>query len=307
MKMNILKAMVLLSVTAMSCNRNHKDWSLESKSNSEKEITAMAPAKDAMDNPEPQQLPNQNQLPNQHPQPPGQPVAPLIPVQKTNPEWDKKLVKTAFLKLEVKDYNLYNSGLPEIIKKNGAYIASEENNYRDGFTETTVTVKVPVIQFEALLNELNTKNCKIIERNINTDDVTTELVDTKARLETKKEMRLKYLEFLKQSKNMTEILQVQAEINSIQEEIESASAHIQALGQQAAYSTINLTYYNGNFSIYDHEPKAPFVSRLWASFKNGAGFFADMIIGLVGLWPLWMGGILLLIILRKSKPLLKFF
>jgi len=56
-------------------------------------------------------------------------------------------------------------------------------------------------------------------------------------------MRLKYLEFLKQSKNMEEVLQVQNEINSIQEEIESTAGRVEFLSHQSFYSTINLTFY----------------------------------------------------------------
>jgi hypothetical protein len=48
------------------------------------------------------------------------------------------------------------------------------------------------------VNELPGIKNKILERNISTEDVTGEMVDTKLRLEAKKGMRLKYLEFSKQ-------------------------------------------------------------------------------------------------------------
>jgi hypothetical protein len=42
---------------------------------------------------------------------------------------------------------------------------------------------------------------------------------------------------------MKEILQVQQEINSIQEQMESASGRINYLSHQSAYSTIHLQYF----------------------------------------------------------------
>ena len=47
-------------------------------------------------------------------------------------------------------------------------------------------------------------------------------------------MRLKYLEFLKQSKNMGKALQVQNQINSIQEEIKSAAEPVEFLPHQSS-------------------------------------------------------------------------
>ncbi|MBK8928603.1 MAG: DUF4349 domain-containing protein [Chitinophagaceae bacterium] len=304
MKFPIVKAMLLLAVAAISCNHINNGLSDESKSIGTKEMPADIVVNDVVDNPEPQQI--QNPLPNQQPQQ-VQPNVPKIPVQPSNPNWDKKLVKTATIKLEVKDVKLFNQSLPEIVKRNGAYVSNEQNNFNDGFTESTVTIKVPVLQFENLINELNIKESKLIERSINTDDVTTEVVDTRARMEARKEMRLKYLEFLKQSKNMTEALQVQKEINNLQEEIESATARIESLSQQAAYSTVLLTYYNGGYSIYETTPNSPFFSRVLASFKNGAGYFGDIIIGLIDLWPIWIFSILIFLVVRKRKSILKFF
>ena len=42
------------------------------------------------------------------------------------PDWDKKIIKTASLNAEVKDYNSYYSSLREKIKSVGGYIAQEE-------------------------------------------------------------------------------------------------------------------------------------------------------------------------------------
>ena len=61
---------------------------------------------------------------------------------------------------------------------------------------------------------------------ISTEDVTGEVVDTRARMEAKKQMRDRYLALLKQARNMKEILEVQTEINTIQEDIESASGRV---------------------------------------------------------------------------------
>ena len=127
---------------------------------------------------------------------------------------------------------------------------------------------------------------KVTEKKISSEDVTGEVVDTKSRLEAKKQMRLKYLEFLKQSKNMEEVLQVQNEINSIQEQIESAAGRVAFLTNQSAMSTINLTFYQPLEGYKPTDAAPTFLTRLSNAFKTGTGWIAELFVGLVSIWPL---------------------
>ncbi len=223
------------------------------------------------------------------------------PKASTNNDWDKKIIKTATLKLEVKDFAAGNIAAHKIAKQFGGYIAQEEQNFTNEKSETILSIKVPVDKFDDLLNQLPVADAKIIERKITTEDVTAEVVDTKSRLEAKKQMRLKYLEFLKQSKNMEEVLQVQNEINSIQEEIESASGRIQYLSHQALYSTVNLTLYQP-LSGYQADNTTPsFLSRIGKSFKNGAVWIADIFVGLVNIWPLLLVMVTGIFLYKRAK------
>lgn len=214
--------------------------------------------------------------------PPLQQVKP-VPVPVT--DWSKKLIKTANLRLEVNDFKAYAKLVQSEIQKYGGYIADEESRLYDGRMENVLTIKVPVPNFEALVNGISVDKGKMIERNIKTQDVTGEVVDTRSRLEAKKAMRLKYLEFLKQSKNMEEVLQVQNEINSIQEEIESASARFSMLNNQSAFSTINLTYYQPGMVGEAPSDNAPFFSKLAEAFKSGAKIIGDVLLFVIRIWP----------------------
>jgi Domain of unknown function (DUF4349) len=203
-----------------------------------------------------------------------------------NPDWDKKIIKTATLKLEVKDFKSYNDNVHKTVKQFGGYIAQEEQNLSGEKSETVISIKVPVDQFETMMNQLPGGDLKVLERKITTEDVTGEVVDTRSRLEAKRQMRLKYLEFLKQSKNMEEVLQVQNEINGIQEEIESAAGRIGFLSNQSSYSTINLTFFQPlpGYKPVDDTPS--FLTRVSSAFKTGASWIADLFVGLIAVWPL---------------------
>lgn len=98
---------------------------------------------------------------------------------------------------------------------------------------------------------------------------------------------------------MPDILSVQTEINGIQEEIESAAGRGQWLGHAAAYSTINLTYFQVlNAKAKDESPS--FGSRLLHSFKTGGQWLLELLIGLVAIWPLLLSGTVAAILVRRA-------
>lgn len=201
-------------------------------------------------------------------------------------DWDKKIIKTATVKLEVKDFKKYNESVHGIVRKFGGYVAQEEQNLTDEKTESVVSVKVPVLQFEPMLNELSAGDVKVFERSITSQDVTGDIVDTRSRLEAKKQVRLKYIDFLKASKNMEDILKVQEEINKIQEDIEAATGRVAYLSNQSAYSTINLTFYQAINGFKPTGTNPSFLTRVSNSFKSGAEFIIDLLVALVSIWPL---------------------
>lgn len=212
--------------------------------------------------------------------------SPLPAKPVANPDWDKKIIKNATLKLEVKDFKTYNSNVHKTVKQFGGYIAQEEQNLADEKSETVISIKVPVDQFETMMNQLPGGDVKVLERKITTEDVTGEVVDTKSRLESKKQMRIKYLEFLKQSKNMEEVLQVQTEVNNIQEEIESAAGRVEFLSHQSSYSTINLTFFQPLEGYKPTDITPSFLTRVSNAFKIGTSWMADLFVGLIAIWPL---------------------
>ena len=218
-----------------------------------------------------------------------------------NPDWERKIIRTANLSMEVEDYNKYYSLLRESVRRAGGYVATEQQSRNEYRLENTVTIKVPVMQFEEAMNLLatGTGKDKVIERRITSQDVTTEVVDTKSRMETKREVRVRYLELLRQAHKMEDILRVQNEINGIQEQIEMAAGRVNYLNHASALSTIQLTFYQV-LNPAAPEPTDPnFFTKLWDAFEKGWTFIKNIIIGLITIWPLWLGGFVLWLLLRK--------
>ncbi len=160
-----------------------------------------------------------------------------------DPDWDKKIVKTADLRMVVANFGVFTRRLHEIVKQSGGYISEEEQVQSTTEINNSVTIKVPVMGFDDLLMALPADSDRLVEKKISSQDVTMEVVDTKSGLETKKEVRERYLELLRQAHNMKDILTVRNEINDIQQQMDQASGRIAFLGHSAAFSTIRLHFY----------------------------------------------------------------
>jgi hypothetical protein len=218
-----------------------------------------------------------------------------------NIDWDKKIIKTAHVTLELKDYNAYNSSLHNKLKGYGAYIAQEQQTESDDQIANNITIKVPVGKFDDLMNSLPGDGIKVLEKTISTQDVTGEVVDTKSRIEAKKEVRARYLELLKQAKNMEEILQVQNEINDIQVDIESATGRVNYLVHSSAYSTINLRYYQFLNGATSKDIEPGFLTNVSQAFKTGASVIANLILFFISIWPLVIATVFIIIYVKRLK------
>lgn len=222
-----------------------------------------------------------------------------IPAPK--PDWDKKIIKTASLKVEIKDYKSYNSSLREKIKQVGGYTAQEEQSQSDYKIENTLTIKVPVDQFDNAVTLFTNSVEKLNEKKITSQDVTTEVVDTKSRLEAKKQVRQRYMDLLKQAKNMEEILNVQSEINDIHEEIESATGRIEYLGHSSSFSTINLTFYQVLNASARGTDQPSFGTKLSNAFRTGWSWVGELFVGIVSIWPLLLMIFIAFIIYKRTR------
>ena len=220
---------------------------------------------------------------------PGQANTPVpVPPPVANPDWEKKIIKTADLSIEVKSFPAFTRRLHDAVHQSGGYISQEQQNQSSFAIENTVTIKIPVDRFDDLLTRLPADSDKLMERKISSEDVTMEVIDTKSRLETKKEVRERYLGLLKQARSMKDILAIQEEIDGIQEEMDAASGRIAYLGHSAAFSTINLKFYQLLDGGAAEDTPPSFLHKIKLSWLAGWDWCGSVALGLFSVWPLWL-------------------
>ncbi len=219
----------------------------------------------------------------------------------TYTDWDKKLIKTANITIEANNYTRFDQDIRQNLKRYGAYIASEEQTFSEERKQNQMTIKVPVAEFESLLNSFASDSVRIIQKNVGTEDVTAEMYDSRSRIEARKKIRDRYVQLLQDAKKMDDILKVEQEINNIQEQLESVNGRLNYLSHQSAYSTIHLNYYSFITATSITPKPNPFWTRLKDGFAEGGDILVEIILIGIRIWPLILSGLLIGFLWKRRK------
>jgi len=208
-------------------------------------------------------------------------------VERTTKSIERKIIKTAHYRFQVKDVNKSSASIQSIVKDFSGYITSSNEATTNYDRSNNIVIRVPNDQFEKLLEALASEAIHVNYKRINSQDVTEEFVDLNVRLKTKKEVRQKYIELLRnKAKTVKDVLAAEEAIRVLTEEIEAKEGRLRFLKDQVGMSTINLDIYQK--VEYKAEPdtyQITFFDRLKNGFFNGWESVVTVFIGLVNIWP----------------------
>lgn len=193
---------------------------------------------------------------------------------------ERKLIKTGFLKLSVKDIAKTRKEIAEISRSYNAYISSESQSNYESRLEYDQIIRIPAPKFDEFVKKVEALASEVLSLNIQTEDVTEEFIDKEARIKTKRELENRYREILKQAKEVSDMLSIEAQLNHVRADIEAMEGRLTFLRNQVAYSTLTVSY---------HEPmsaQSGFGSKTLAAFGNGWDMLLVLLIGLVNIWPI---------------------
>jgi hypothetical protein len=213
----------------------------------------------------------------------------------------KKLIKDASVKFKTGDIEETNDFINASIKKYDAFISKEEKFSYNHTVGYDLTIRVPSVKFDSLLEFILQNKCikDLVTKNIQVQDVTEEFIDVQARLKVKRESAQKLLDLLTRAKTVTEVLEINKQLTDIQADIESIEGRLKYLSDQISFSTINLSFYE-NIRYSER-----FFKDFLGALKDGWQIFLYLITLLAYLWVI----ILVVFVIiwgvkwyRKRKP-----
>ncbi len=195
---------------------------------------------------------------------------------------EKKVIRSARLRMEVADYESAVGEAKTLVKQYEAEITAEEERQYGRRVENQLTIRLQPEDLEPLLNDLEKLAVQVDARSVQAEDVTRRYIDLQTRLETKREVIGRYRDLLQEAENVQDILAVENNLRQVIEEVESMEAQFRYLKQQVARSTIELTLYE---TTSEGIARRSFGSRIAEALSGGWQLLQNMLIGLIEAWP----------------------
>ena len=195
------------------------------------------------------------------------------------PVTDRKLIKEGDLRFETADIVETRKVIFAAINKYSAYVSSDQEYSSPGRKSNAIVIRVPAKDFDNLLQDASAGVERFEQKDIRVKDVTEEFLDVEARLKTKKELEVRYLELLKKTNSVTEILEVEHQIGDLRAEIESIEGRLNYLKNRVSLSTLSMTF-------YETVPgQTAFGAKFKDGFRNGWENFVWFFVMLTNIWP----------------------
>lgn len=213
--------------------------------------------------------------------------SPPPPSSEVKDNIDKKIIKTAYLSIEVASYESSRKQIEVLLKEQNAYVSNENLQNTDYQITNNINIKVPADKFEKLLAEISKLAKRVDYQNIEMQDVTEEYIDVESRLNNSRKVEQTYLKLLRRTNSIEDILKIEQKLGEIRTEIESTQGRLKYLNQQVSFSSINLNIYQKLEYKYIPEKSEGFFQRLVKSLDLGWKGIVTFLLFLIRLWPLW--------------------
>jgi hypothetical protein len=153
---------------------------------------------------------------------------------------DRLIIRNAWLDLVVPDTEDALDEIEDVVREMDGFVV-ESNVYQYGESKrATVQIRIPADKLDEALEHFRGMATEVRSENISGQDVTDEYVDLQSRLRSKEATEAKLLEFLEEAEDTEAALEVYAQLERIQTDIEVIKGRMQYLEQSAAMSSVTI-------------------------------------------------------------------
>ena len=206
--------------------------------------------------------------------------------QSTQSAQSAKIIYTANLTLESKDYDAARAALDEALADADGYMeSSNESTYTGSSRSLSLTLRVPQEHYASFLAAAAQAG-NLVNRSEQAEDVTSQYVDLEARLANLKAQRTRLQELQASADNLSDLLEIESSLSDVQYQLESYQSQLDWYSDQVECCTVYISL----DEVQTYTPvDESFASRLqnalldgWANFTGGVQNLAVII---VGCWP----------------------
>lgn len=149
-------------------------------------------------------------------------------------DFEKKFIMTGDISLQVSNLGDAASTIKAWVQKHNGYISYQNENSMN----MNITAHIPSEIFQSAMDECGNLG-KIVNRNINSQDVTDQYYDLRTRLENERLLLEKLKGYLKEARNVDEILKVESKIADSTSSIESMESQFNRMSKEIKYCRVS--------------------------------------------------------------------
>jgi hypothetical protein len=161
-----------------------------------------------------------------------------------NAQPNHKIIKNGEIRLLVENTDNAIDRVLQVVGDTGGYVVSSRSWYQSvndqNYKYATLSIGVPVDQFEATIRRLRTLAIRVLDENASGEDVTSEYVDLESQLGNLQATRDRIRAFLVDAKTVEESLRINQELTNIEGQIEQVKGRMNYLANRSAFSTITI-------------------------------------------------------------------
>ena len=186
---------------------------------------------------------------------------------------NRKLIRTGNIRFEVSSLAETKAAAEAWAKRFGGYVSDFSEDGRS----LGMTVHIPSSAFDDAMSSSGTIG-KIVSKSADSVDVTDRFYDLDSRLATRRVLLERLQSYLREAKNMKDMLDIETKINDVTAEIEQMQGQFNRLSEQIDYSEI---YIEANLPYNHAEDRGFIFPDLKSAFiefcETVVGFFANFI------------------------------
>lgn len=222
---------------------------------------------------------------------------------------NRKIIRNAELRFETDSPSQSQQKITGIAETHGGYVVlsetSQNENRSQPGTMATLVLRIPSAQFTKVLEEIIGVGDRVLHQKISGKDVTEEFIDLEAQLRAKRALETQFLEIMKQSRKVSDALEVQGQLSQVRTEIERLDGRRRYLENQTEFSTITISLFTTTPVIA--ATKQGFWSDLKFAFSDGLDGALSFVLGLIRVVIFCLPAALLIalpawILLRRFLP-----
>ena len=199
----------------------------------------------------------------------------------------RQIIKTGDMTVRVKDVDVSAETVSLLATGLGGFV-EQKNMMRSGSASASLILRIPAAQFDNARSQVASQGT-VLSESQSGQDVTLEVADLGARMQTLKAELDAYNELLRRARTTGEIMTIQRQASQVRQEYEGIKAQVAAMKNMARMSTLAVTLVE-RASLDEPAPGDWFEEALRSAMNLAIGFGKLIVVGLIFLVilsPFW--------------------